>query len=216
MGQIKDLCEKHNIKDYIINDDNTISVMGDVIITSDIDCIESEEIKYTKLPFKFKEIDGNFICSGLGLETLEGCPYYVGGDFICSKNNISTLEFGPQYVGGDCDYSNNKINSFKYAPTILFGGIDISNNLLETLEYCPSIYSFLDISFNNIKTFKYISLTINDIVYDNTLIPKEFTILDKFLLNDILKYQDVYKIWLDDDSLNLKNYYKLLYEYFHS
>ena len=70
------------LKDYTKNPDGTYSCKGDVDLRWGV---------FPKLPFRFKRVEGDFICTNCGLETLEGCPEYVGKDFICSDNNLTTL-----------------------------------------------------------------------------------------------------------------------------
>ena len=76
---IKEICDRYNIKNYTINSDGSIDVDGDVSLSNyDLD----------KMPLKFNKVKGHFVISLLGIETLEGCPEYVGGDFIISLNMI--------------------------------------------------------------------------------------------------------------------------------
>ena len=67
---------KENPQDYYI-EDGLVCCYGEVLITDEdlIDC---------KLPFRFGEVDGDFICFFChSLTSLEGCPKKVGGSFIC-------------------------------------------------------------------------------------------------------------------------------------
>jgi hypothetical protein len=64
----KDL-KKYDIKNYIINNDGSITVNGDVVISD-------EDI--TILPFKFKYVSGYLYLANNKLMSLYGCPEEVG------------------------------------------------------------------------------------------------------------------------------------------
>jgi hypothetical protein len=143
---------------------NSIYKSGSVVLT---------EI-YTKLPFKFKKVDGDFIISDNFLTTLENCPEYVGGDFNCSENRFSSLQYCPQSVGGIFDCStNSKISSLNYLPETLdilnvqycyiktlennstlkkINIIDLSYNELTTLQGFPSVSKSINISGNKLTS----------------------------------------------------------------
>jgi hypothetical protein len=91
------ICRKYGIRNYTINDDGSIDVIGDVFIGS---------IK--ELPLIFNDVSGDFDCSGSELTTLKGCPRWIGGSFNCDFNNLTSLEFSPNYVGGwfSCEYND--------------------------------------------------------------------------------------------------------------
>ena len=57
------------IKNYVINEDLTVDVNGDVDISSK---------KIIDIKVKFKKIIGSFHCSNNELTNLEGCPEVVG------------------------------------------------------------------------------------------------------------------------------------------
>jgi len=88
--EIHNLCREYNIKKYIINDDMSISVNGNVNLTP------HRNIKY--IPIKFKEVDGNFNCSGNQLTSLKYCPGTVGGYFSCHSNQLTSLNVLKQWV----------------------------------------------------------------------------------------------------------------------
>jgi hypothetical protein len=97
---IHDICKKYNIKNYTINDDNSIDVNGDVYL---------QRNKLTKLPLRFRNVTGNFYCKNNRLITLEGCPEMLGGDFYCDYNNLKSLKGSPKIIGGNF-YCNDNIN----------------------------------------------------------------------------------------------------------
>ena len=80
---IDSICQKYNIKNYIINEDGSIDVDGDVDL-SNRELIE--------LPLKFRNVSGDFYCSYNELTSLEGAPSSVDGDFDCSGNKLTSLE----------------------------------------------------------------------------------------------------------------------------
>jgi len=63
--------------------------------------ITSYLVKNGKLLVNFNSISGSFICTKLGLTTLEGCPKIVYGDFIVHSNNLTSLDYLPIKVTGD-------------------------------------------------------------------------------------------------------------------
>ena len=83
---IDSICQKYNIKNYIINEDGSIDVDGDVDL-SNRELIE--------LPLKFRNVSGYFNCSNNELTSLEGAPSSVGGNFYCSGNKLTSLEGFP-------------------------------------------------------------------------------------------------------------------------
>ena len=69
--------DENNIKDYIINDNLSVDINGDVELFS-LNAV---------LPIRFKNVSGYFDCSSIDLTTLLGCPSIVGGDFNCWATN---------------------------------------------------------------------------------------------------------------------------------
>jgi len=93
--------DEMGIKNYIINDDYTIDVEGNVdLFNRGLD----------KFPdyIKFGKVGGNFSCSKNRLVSLEGCPSSVGGGFYCYNNQLVSLEGCPGSVGGYFFCTNNK------------------------------------------------------------------------------------------------------------
>ena len=111
MNSIHDICKRYKIKNYIINDDGSIDVVGDVDL-----CDKG----LTEFPLRFNKVTGNFICDDNQLTTLKGCPRWVGGSFACGSNKLTSLEFNPEYVGGwfSCEF-NDLI--YKYCGTEIGG-----------------------------------------------------------------------------------------------
>lgn len=125
---IKKICRKYEITNYTINSDGSIDVDGDVDLS----------VSQSKLPLKFRNVSGDFSCSGNELTTLEGCPQTVGGGFYCHSNKLTTLEGCPQSVGDNFDCSDNKLTTLEGSPQTV-GDFNCQSNLLTTLEGCPQI-----------------------------------------------------------------------------
>jgi hypothetical protein len=123
--KIKILLNKYHIKNYTINDDDSVDIDGDVDL-SDMSLIE--------LPFKFGKIKGHFICFNSQLINLVGAPQIVKGNFDCSSNQLTNLKGAPQIVEGDFDCSNNKLINLNDAPKILIRGFWLFNSEWEYLN----------------------------------------------------------------------------------
>jgi len=167
MYEIQKFLKSIGLTRYKINNDHTIDTYGDVII----------KIKMTKLPVKFEFVGGDFICKGIGLKVLTGCPDEVTGNFDCSKNDLEDLIDGPTVVDGNYNASNNKLNNLVGAPGKINGNFDCSYNpisdltggpltisgsfdcstcLLESLNGVPSIIGKnFDCSFNFLEDLKF-------------------------------------------------------------
>ncbi|MCK9476811.1 MAG: hypothetical protein M0R46_12870 [Candidatus Muirbacterium halophilum] len=149
ISEIEAICKKYNIKNYIINEDGSIDVDGDV---------DLYKKKLKVLPLKFRKVSGNFHCNYNQLISLEGapqsiggnfycrdnkltslvgCPQSVGGDFYCSYNQLISLEGAPQSIGWDFYCSNNKLISLEGAPQRVDGNFECGSNKLTTLEGAP-------------------------------------------------------------------------------
>ncbi|MCK9477053.1 MAG: hypothetical protein M0R46_14095 [Candidatus Muirbacterium halophilum] len=127
-SEIEAICKKYNIKNYIINDDDTIDVDGDVYLYNK---------KLKVLPLKFRNVNGSFNCGFNELTSLEGAPQRVGGDFSCISNHLTSLEGGPQSIGGFFDCRNNKLTSLVGCPQSIGGGFYCKDNQLTSLMGCP-------------------------------------------------------------------------------
>lgn len=105
------------IDQYIINDDGSIDVDGNVKFSAD----------YLKeLPLRFNRVTGNFDCSKLNLVSLRGAPIEVGGDFDCSFNKLTSLKFAPSKVNGTFIIDNT-------LQTICTGNVNCNFNLVRLL-----------------------------------------------------------------------------------
>ena len=75
--EIKKWLDKTGIKNYVIRDDLTVDVNGDVNISS---------LGLAKIPFKFNRVEGTFDCISNYLTTLKNAPNHVGENFYCYDN----------------------------------------------------------------------------------------------------------------------------------
>ncbi|MCK9471934.1 MAG: hypothetical protein M0Q88_09305 [Bacilli bacterium] len=119
-SEIEAICNEYNIENYIINEDDSIDVDGNV---------DLYDKKLKVLPLKFRKVSGNFHCGYNQLISLEGAPQRVGGRFDCSGNQLTSLEGGPQRVGEyfSCYSNNNNLKNIDYLPKY-YKGLCISNN----------------------------------------------------------------------------------------
>ena len=106
------ICKKYGIENYTINDDGSIDVNGDVSLSYD---------GLTELPLRFNRVTGYFDCNFNQLNSLKGCPRWIGDSFYCSYNNLTSLEFSPEYVGNDFFCSDNYLID-NYCDTEIVGG----------------------------------------------------------------------------------------------
>ena len=139
---IDSICQKYNIKNYIINEDGSIDVDGDVDLSNR---------KLIELPLKFRNVNGNFYCSWNELTSLEGAPSSVDGHFGCAYNKLTSLEGGPSTVGGDFLCSDNKLITLEGFPTLfrLTTKINISHNPVR------EVYEL----FSDLKAIEYMNET---------------------------------------------------------
>jgi hypothetical protein len=115
------------------NDDYNVDDHGWVELYSSAGAVRS--FATGKLPIKFKIAHYDFIVSGMGLKSLEGCPLVVQGDFHCEDNQLTSLQYAPKETQ-NFDCSNNQLVSLKYCPPVLYELV-CNKNLLTSLESCP-------------------------------------------------------------------------------
>lgn len=113
--RIEQFFEERDVE-YVINEDGTVDIKGDVEI--DLDDLYNDY-----LPFTFGKVTGNFMCGEIGLISLEGSPYHVDGDFVCNYNDLDSLEGRPHYVGGDFICNDNDLEDLDDCPEYVGGKI---------------------------------------------------------------------------------------------
>ena len=123
----------------------------------------------------FGKIEGDFICTNMGLTSLEGAPLEVTGffncssnkltslegspkkvrDFICAQNLLTSLKGSPKEVGGSYNCSQNELISLEGSPKEINGGFCCSNNKLTSLEGSPDIVEGnFNCSWNSLTSLK--------------------------------------------------------------
>jgi hypothetical protein len=109
-----------------------VSVQGNVTHVS----------SHTKLPVQFEKVTGFFSCNPTTgshiLETLAGCPTWVGDNFDVRSNNLTSLEHAPVHVGKNFMCSNNKLTSLMHVPAHIPGSFNCSKNQLTNLMHGPT------------------------------------------------------------------------------
>ena len=104
---------------------------------------------------RFGVIGGNFSCHTNRLETLEGAPQEVGGYFDCDENRLESLEGTPQKVGGVFRCSDNNLKSLVGAPQEVGGDFYCASNRLETLAGAPQeVGGGFSCSFNSLASLE--------------------------------------------------------------
>ena len=162
-----EVCEKYEIENYIINDDLSIDVDGDVEL-------DSKNLKY--LPLKFNYVSGYFTCARNKLKTLKGSPQTVNGGFFCHHNELKSLEGCPQTVSGSFYCNNNKLKSLEGCPQTVDGNFICNDNKLTDLEHFPEVNGIILLIGGN---------PVNLLVY--TFINKA----DSFMIEDFNDYEIV-------------------------
>ena len=139
---IKSCLDSMGIEGYIIKDDLTVDVNGDVQLNN-------RTPDY--IPVQFGVVSGAFYCYDNNLTSLKGCPTKVGEGFFCNNNNLTSVEHCPTKVGGEFYCANNNLTSLEHCPTKIGGNFDCSYNNLTSLENSPTkIFGYFDCSNNNL------------------------------------------------------------------
>lgn len=119
-----------------IRDPNTNEITGyngDIIFTNNRDQV-SGKLFTGKIPFKFKNVYGNFICKDMKLTDLTNAPDFVQGNFDCSLNELSSLKGSPKQVNGNFNASYNFLTNLDGISTSIGGNVNLKNNDIETLD----------------------------------------------------------------------------------
>jgi len=104
--------DEMGVENYIINDDLTIDVKGNVSL------VFKKLIKFPNY-IQFYHIQGYFSCSNNELISLNGSPLICDDGFFCNFNKLDDLNYLPKIING---------NLYCYA-----------NNIDFTKEYCNKI-----------------------------------------------------------------------------
>ena len=98
--EIKEWLDEMKVVKYIINDDLTVDVVGNVYL---------DYLNIFEFPIQFRIVFGYFSCCNCELTSLKGCPTYVAHNFYCMDNNLKNLDYSPENVSG---YFCSNIGSF--------------------------------------------------------------------------------------------------------
>jgi hypothetical protein len=126
--EIQTWLNEMKIEDYIIYENLTVNVQGDVYLM---------DKNLTEIPVQFGIVKGNFYCYNNLLTSLLGCPKEVFGSFSCSYNKLTSLKFAPEKVKKSFYCNNNLLTSLKFSPEKVKLGFNCSHNLLTSLEFAP-------------------------------------------------------------------------------
>jgi hypothetical protein len=118
---IKKWLDKMDIKNYIINNDLTIDVDGQVNLLGR---------RLTKIPsfIQFNKVRSYFSIARNQLISLRGCPYYVGNNFYCDFNELKSLKYMPKYIGNYL-FCNNNLKNFTFEEISKYCDINVARVL---------------------------------------------------------------------------------------
>lgn len=91
------------------------------------------------LGFVFGDVEGDFNCSGIEIDNLEGSPK-ICETFIASNSNLTSLK-GCPYVVENFEVNNCLLRSLKESPRFIFGDFNASNNIIMNLSGGPLLIS---------------------------------------------------------------------------
>jgi hypothetical protein len=115
--QIQQWLCRYNIRNYIINDDQTIDVNDDVYISN---------LSLVRLPIKFGKVTGFFYCHCMSqLSSLYNYPDYVGGPTDVFSPKLKSLKGCPKYIGGN--FYINYTSEQQYTKVDSFAPLMFSN-----------------------------------------------------------------------------------------
>ena len=146
-NEIEKKCNYYNINNHTINDDGSVDVDGDVILSN---------YNLDKLPVKFGKINGSFSVNYLPIKTMEGCPYEVSGEFYFEGTDIKTLEGGPKKVGSNFVINNNKkLTSLLGGPKHVGGDYQVNNCKLTSLNnFAEYVGRHVHVQLNSFTTLE--------------------------------------------------------------
>ena len=123
--EVHKICKRYNIENYTINEDMSIDVDDDAIIS---------HLMLNKIPVNFNNVAGTFDCSDNNIRSLKGCPKFTGGDFYCNSNYITKLPGTIERCRSfDCRF--NELTSLEGAPKIITESWYLNDSLRLFPEY---------------------------------------------------------------------------------
>ena len=132
MDHIRTICNDFDIRNFIINQDGTISTRSHVDLSNR---------NFSKLPLNFNRVNGFFDCENNHLKSLKGCPEYVDGYFDCSFNKLTSLKNCPIRINGSFWASHNELTSLKGGPQFIAGNYYCTHNNLIDVKGFPENFS---------------------------------------------------------------------------
>lgn len=121
--------DQHDKPKYVINDDGTIDVNGNLSLSN-------KNIK--KLPdyINFNIVYGYCDMAYSDLETLKGFPKKVYGYFRCSNNKLTSLQYCPKYV-----YKGSRNRTGNFYP----GRNPVRFTSKDVKKYCKYVEGYIDV-----------------------------------------------------------------------
>jgi hypothetical protein len=118
-----------------VHEDGSVSVDGDVIFYRNFG-----KTKMNRVPFNFREVTGQYDCSGIELSSLEGSPRIVIGTFDCQENNLTSLRGAPDIAKGNFRCRANLLTSLIGAPKEVGKGFYChENDGITSLDGAPEV-----------------------------------------------------------------------------
>jgi hypothetical protein len=123
------------LEHHEVHEDGSVSVDGDVIFFG-----RYNDIQMDRVPFNFKEVTGQYDCSGMELTSLDGSPRVVTGTFDCQENNLTSLKGAPDIAKGSFRCRANKLTSLIGAPKEVGKGFYChENDGITSLDGAPEV-----------------------------------------------------------------------------
>ncbi len=134
--------------------------------------------------------------------------YYTGGYFNCNLNELIDLQGIPSLsIGEWFGCGRNKISQL-IVPEYLDGNLYCHSNKITSLGKLNRIYGKFHCDNNQLKSTKDIPRVDDYLYLINNFLPRQLLkyIKNQELLKQIIEYQVDFRIWNEDESLNLKNW----------
>ncbi len=146
-AKISKWLKDHDVENYVINDDDTVSVNGD---------IELINLQYKRLPVTFKEITGNVTIVASRLETLAGLPQTINGDLEMNKVKVLDWTGCPAIVKGSVHLESSIVNGFGGDALREVGkGVYLDYSVIESLKgFPPLVRGALSLRSSSVKSLE--------------------------------------------------------------
>lgn len=117
--KIENLLLDYGVQNYVINNDFTVDIDGDLVLWPDGKPFTMDWLEY----FNFGMVNGDVHGEFNALITLEGLPNWVSGDYYINNNHLTSLKYLPKYIGGDLYIHHNKLEELDLGDTYIGGEI---------------------------------------------------------------------------------------------